>query len=259
MREFFLFHCLVFVEEIAESECPSRFLSLSDEAKQKLFEDATTASTRAATRHWLTVLNDFVVEMGMQCDLEKISEKDLAGILENFYCSLKRKNGQEYKRSSYLAARGAVQRELNRLDRGINIQSPVFSRANKLLDATLKEKKRDGREMAVNHKDGLSEEDWKKVNAYFSDVSTTLDIKKVTYYIWFQCTLHFCLRGSEAQSQLKPSNLQFTTVAGERAIVLHCDFQSKNHQGGLRGTSSDTKVLSPSQRRSQYLSDSCRN
>ena len=44
--------------------------------------------------------------------------------------SLRKKDGTEYKRSSYLAARGAVQRELNRLERNINIQSPAFARAN---------------------------------------------------------------------------------------------------------------------------------
>ena len=161
--------------------------------------------------------------------------------MEDFYCSLRKKDETEYKRSSYLAARGAVQRELNRLERNINIQSPAFARANKLLDATLKEKKREGREPAVTHKDNISDLDWQQLRSYFSDVLTTLDIKKLAYYVWFNTTLHFCLRGNEAQSKLKKTDLLFTTIEGERAIVLNADFLSKNHQGGVAGSSSETK------------------
>ena len=54
-------------------------------------------------------------------------------------------------------------------------------------------------------------------------------------------TLHFCLRGNEAQSKLKKTDLLFTTIEGERAIVLNADFLSKNHQGGVAGSSSETK------------------
>ena len=41
-----------------------------------------------------------------------VEEDTLASLLEDFYCSLKKKDGTEYKRARYLAAPGAVQREL---------------------------------------------------------------------------------------------------------------------------------------------------
>ena len=47
-----------------------------------------------------------------------------------------------------------------------------------ILDATLKEKKREGREPAVTHKYNISDLDWQQLHTYFSDVLTTLDIKK---------------------------------------------------------------------------------
>ena len=105
----------------------------------------------------------------------------------------------------------------------------------------MKEKKREGREPAVTHKDNISDLDWQQLRSYFSDVLTTLDIKKLAYYVWFNTTLHFCLRGNEAQSKLKKTDLLFTTIEGERAIVLNADFLSKNHQGGVAGSSSETK------------------
>ena len=45
-------------------------------------------------------------------DFATIEEGQLARLLEDFYCSLRKKDGTEYKRSSYLA-----QHELNRLER----------------------------------------------------------------------------------------------------------------------------------------------
>ena len=40
-------------------------------------------------------------------------------------------------------------------------------------------------------KASLSEEDWKRLKDYFADAATSLDDKKVTYYVWFHRTLHF--------------------------------------------------------------------
>ena len=85
-------------------------------------------------------------------DLAAVEEDALGRLLEDFYYSLKKKDGTEYKRASYLAAQGGVQRELNRLNRRMKVHSLAFDRTNKLLDATLKEKKRAGREEAVTHK-----------------------------------------------------------------------------------------------------------
>ena len=197
-----------------------RFSSFSEEEKAALIEKVTPQSTKSATKFWVRVVCDFAREKGISFDFATIEEGQLARLLEDFSCSLRKKDGTEYKRSSYLAARGAVQRELNRLERNINIQSPAFARANELLDATLKEKKREGREPAVTHKDNISDPDWQQLRSYFSDVLTTLDIKKLAYYVWFNTTLHFCLRGNEAQSKLKKTDLLFTTIEGERAIFL---------------------------------------
>ena len=202
------------------TSCAPRFSSFSEEEKAALIEKVTPQSTKSATKFWVRVVCDFAREKGISFDFATIEEGQLARLLEDFSCSLRKKDGTEYKWSSYLAARGAVQRELNRLERNINIQSPAFARANELLDATLKEKKREGREPAVTHKDNISDLDWQQLRSYFSDVLTTLDIKKLAYYVWFNTTLHFCLRGNEAQSKLKKTDLLFTTIEGERAIFL---------------------------------------
>ena len=177
-----------------ESDSSRRFSCLSEEEKTALLEKAISDSTKSATKFWISVLSEFASTKGMAIDFATVEEESLARLLENFYCSLTwKKEGTEYKWASYLAAQGAVQRELNRLNRRMNVHSPAFDRANKLLDATLKEKKRAGREEAVTHRESVSDLDWKKLKACFSDVLTTLDIKKLSFYVWFNTTLQHCM------------------------------------------------------------------
>ena len=117
--------------------CSSRFVCVSKVEKAALLDSPVPQSTKAVTKFWLSVVADFARDSKIDLDFETIDEPRLASFLEDFYCSLRRKDGSEYKRSSYLAARGAIQRELNRLNRRINIQGSAFTRANKLLDASI--------------------------------------------------------------------------------------------------------------------------
>ena len=57
-------------------------------------------------------------------------------------------------------------------------------------------------------------------------------------YVWLIISLHFCLRGREVQCQLKKDDLVFTEYEdGKWMVTLAKDFLSKNHQGGLAGSS----------------------
>ena len=59
----------------------------------------------------------------------------LATTLEVFYVDMRKQDGEKYKRASYLSASGAIQRELQRLERDINITAnKMFAKANALLN-----------------------------------------------------------------------------------------------------------------------------
>ena len=76
----------------------------------------------------------------------------------------------------------------------------------------------------------------KRSRDYFQDISTTLDPRKLTSYVWFVISTHFCLRGGEIQCKLKKQDLIFQ----DDRISLATDFMTKNHRGGLKGTASTT-------------------
>ena len=108
---------------------------------------------------------------------------------------------------------------------------------NKVLDSVLKAKKNAGSEPAVNHKQPISDDYWKLIQEHFTDISTTLDPRKLTTYVWFVVSLHFCLRGGEVQCKLKKQDLLFVE-SGRFTLVT--DFMTKNYRGGLTWSASTT-------------------
>ena len=170
-------------------------------------------------------------------DWKTVSGEVLSPLLAAFYVDAKTQDGSPFSKNSLKAARGALQRHLSTAGQTINIfNDQIFSRANKVLDGVLKQRKKDGLERQVQHKAPISEADWKLLQEYFSGIDDTNDAVKLTYYVWFHLTLHFCLRGGEMQAAIKKDDLVFFTVDGKEILKLGPSYMSKNHQGGLRGT-----------------------
>ena len=59
---------------------------------------------------------------------------------------------------------------------------------------------------------------------------------KLTYFCWYNLSLHFALRGAEVQTKLKKSDIVFDTDSQGREIVtIRRDFLSKNCPAGTDG------------------------
>ena len=133
-------------------------------------------------------------------------------------------------------------RHVTTFERGFDlIKGPEFKQANKMLDAVLKDKQRNGREPAVQHEQSITDEDWGKIKVYFADVLETRDPRKLTIYTWFVISSHFCLHGSGLQARLCKKDLLFETSEGRETIRIPTDFITKNTQGGLNGRSFESK------------------
>ena len=76
------------------------------------------------------------------------------------------------------------------------VQNHVFKQYN-ILDGVLKTKKATGEEPAVEHKESIAEDDLAKLDKYFKDVLDSCDPVKLTYFRWYNLSLHFALQGAE--------------------------------------------------------------
>lgn len=217
-----------------------RFGTTSTEEREKLVESAICKRTTVATMTWVNAFNQYCKEDPI--DLKAILPSDLARKISAFYADARKQDGSEYKRGSLIACRSALARHISSVRPGVDIiNGEDFKPANRMLDAVLKEKQRNGREPAVEHKRNISDSDWEKLQVYFEDILATRDPRKLTMYVWFVVSLHFCLRGSELQARLRKQDLVFNSVDGVETITIATDFLTKNTQGGLKGRSFETK------------------
>ena len=159
-----------------------RFGQSSAGDRLALVQEAVPKSTRMATDYWVGVFEKYCQECTplIKVDIETVSVSELACVLEGYYANVRGKDSTEYKRNSFLAAQGGIQRHLSSFQRGINIFSDhEFELSNKILNGVLKEKKKNGREEVVVHKPVISDKDWQKLEEYLADVLTTLNPRKL--------------------------------------------------------------------------------
>ena len=71
-----------------ESDSSRRFSSLFEEEKTAFLEKAIRNS---ATKFWTGVLSEFASMKGMAIDFPTVEEDALANLLEDFYCSPKKR------------------------------------------------------------------------------------------------------------------------------------------------------------------------
>ena len=148
-------------------EGSSRFAQVSNEEVENCLRESFPSNTQKMTALWLKVLSDYLFERQIKLDLKTGPEEELASVLVRLYAEVRTKNGEEYRRSSLLALRAALQRHisstLERTDVNI-ISRGKFTRANNVLDALLKEKP------VVQHKPDINSDDMDKLSAYFKNV-----------------------------------------------------------------------------------------
>jgi len=178
----------------------------------------------------------FCREKQFSISLETCSAVELDDCLKKFYFGLRTKDGAVYQRSSYVAARSAIQRQLTIFKRPFNIRSgDAFQNSNRVLDAVLKKNKAQGKARPVRHKEAISAADKERLEAYFEDVLTSDDTYKLQSFVWYCFARHFGLRGGEVFAKITPNDLQFCNDEDSSEFVkLKTDFLTKNTPGGLQ-------------------------
>ena len=222
----------------------ARFAPVDEAALSAAIDASVPETTKVATDFWLGVFRSFCDQQGITIDLKKCSPSEFDAALSQFYVGLRKKNGEMYRKSSYLAARAALSRYVAKtLERPeCNVfRKAEFQRSNVVLDRTLKQKKAEGNEPSVEHKESIHKSDLAKLALYFYDVLEEGNTVKLTQYCWFNISLHFALRGAEVQTRLKKEDIVFATDSeGKEYATLRRDFLWKNCPGGVGGREFET-------------------
>ena len=131
------------MEDEIESPPKRRFVETTESERQDLLDSAKRKRTLISTQTWVKAFGAYCGPT--TADFHAISASDLSGRLQGFYTGMRKADGSEYKRASFIAARSALARPFTTFERGFNlIKGHEFKPANKMLDAVLKDKQRNG-------------------------------------------------------------------------------------------------------------------
>ena len=175
--------------------------------------------------------------------------------LSKFYVSARKKDGSNYKKTSLMSNRAALDRHLRSEMHSKTYSicdAVVFNEAKKTLHAYLKNLVGSGKIVGAVHKNTLTVEAVQQLFEKGELTSAeTSNPRGLLQTIWFYIYLYFGKRGRENQSVLTKFMLRLCiTSDGDEYFELNKDepgtaFSSKNHTGGLEGTEdhSDGKIF----------------
>ncbi|KXJ27944.1 hypothetical protein AC249_AIPGENE2908 [Exaiptasia diaphana] len=161
---------------------------------------------------------------GIQVNIEDMSFEELDINLRKFYAEARSQNGDHYSRATLLSLRNGIERYLNSPPHNIPIKigkDPRFVLSNKVLDAQIKQLKRDGKENTA-HKPPLADEDLRKLKT--SQVLSPSNPHSLLKNVWFHVSLYWCRRGREGQQKLSSRSFTFEKDANQRENTRKCVF-----------------------------------
>ncbi|KAK2555512.1 hypothetical protein P5673_022852 [Acropora cervicornis] len=127
-----------------------------------------------------------------------MDEQQLDNGLSQFYIEARSKRGEEYRNSSLISFRNAIERHLNNspYNKSLKLNSTSFTNSNGMLNAKIKSLKKQGKEN-VQHKDVIPVDDLKKLKA--GRVLRLTNPWSLLRNVWFHVVLYWCRRGREVQ------------------------------------------------------------
>lgn len=117
--------------------------------------------------------------------------------LRQFYAEARNKEGENYSRATLMSLRNGIERFLNTPPNNLGISltnNPQFVLSNKMLDAKIKQLKKDGLQNTT-HKPAIELEDLEKLKN--GDICSLTQPLSLLRNVWFHISLFCCFRGFE--------------------------------------------------------------
>ena len=140
--------------------------------------------------------------------LEAMTNEELDKNLGQFYVEARNKQGESYSRASLLSLRNGIERYLTSPphNRPIKLnRDPRFVLSNKVLDASIKQLKKDGKENTT-HKPPIEQQDMEKLKT--SNLLLPCNPQSLLNNVWFHVSLYWCRRGKRRPRKFD-NNKQF--------------------------------------------------
>ena len=165
-------------------------------------------------------------------EFEALEVDQLAPLLKKFYAEVRKQDGTQYAKPTYVGIRAAIHRHLTSepFCKTYNIMSDrEFVAANNVFLGVIRKMKKEGLDRST-HKAIIKTCDLRKL--YESKTLSLESPESLQRLVWFNLTYFFCRRGQEGQRNLKKSAFTFKIDdLGKQYVTMNFNENSKNHQG----------------------------
>lgn len=212
---------------------PKRFAILSDNEIDRILTSRLSTNTKKSTVYSVQILREFLKAKNAPVNFEVLNKQDLDLCLADFFLSVRRHDGELYKRTSFLNIRHGINRFLKDLNHDIPIdiiKDPEFMRSNMNFAAMLVELKRQGK-ANVKHWPPIPANELKKAYIYLVGLMEK-SARGLQQKVFIDVMLHFGRRGRENLHELLIDSfvLERDSESGLIYIKMHRDELTKNHR-----------------------------
>lgn len=209
----------------------NRFIPHSEDDIQCFVDKEANANTKKKTASDIALVELFLANEGETSAIEEIPPADLDRYLSKFLLSVRKKSGEEYEPTTLRGFISSVDRYLIKFRYSESIiTGQSFTNTRDVLKSKQKQLKRLGKGNKPQEASPLTDDE---ITALFtSRVMGTHSPQALINILWFNNCLHFGLRGSKEQRDLKWGDIELKTdLNGKEYLEYSTERQTKTRPG----------------------------
>lgn len=199
-----------------------RFADLTDEDLQNLIRNKYAKNTHYNDNYAERLMTSFFAKKNFAYEGDKTA---LVLILKEFFASVRRQDGEDFRVTGILTIYHSVCRILKNLH-NIDLKADLeFQSVREMLDCVKQNLKKQGKG-SIQHTDVINGDDLVKIGDIAPSTPTLLQLK-----VWFSIQIHFARRAMENSHDLMKEDVIIEDDRQGRMFVKLTDKLTKNHRG----------------------------
>ena len=199
---------------------------------QSLKENAKNKNTQQSTNNWVKVWKSWAAQKGYDDSIEKYEPEGLNKILEEFYATVRKKDGEDYEPDSLRVMVTAIDRYLTEKEyKHSIIRDKEFKSSKQVLEGKARLLRQQGKGKRPNKSRSLTtteeNELWEKKKLGKGSPQVLVQT------VWWLLTQYFGLRGRQEHHSMKVEDFSFGLDENNMEYVEFIENPTKTRQSGL--------------------------
>lgn len=220
------------VVKLQQNKMADRFEENNSILIQNLKDNAKNKNTQQSTKNWLKVWKSWAAQKGYDESIESYEPAALNKILEEFYATVRKKDGKDYEPDSLRVMATSIDRYLVEKEyKHSIIRDREFKTSKQVLEGKARLLRQQGKGKRPNKSRGLTAKEenelWEKNKLGKGSPQVLLQT------VWWLITQYFGLRGRQEHHSMQVEDFTFGLDENNTEYVEFIENPTKTRQAGL--------------------------